>query len=58
MIKDGKPELELSGVYHWPKIFRKGEKIITSLRIDNQGMVSTKNINVTFSHRLFYRNHR
>jgi hypothetical protein len=45
-IKDGKPEVKITGVFHWPKIFRKGDRIDTSLRLINTGNVSASNISV------------
>jgi len=45
-IKDGKPEVNITGVFHWPKVFKKGEKVVTSFRLNNKGNVSANNINV------------
>ena len=45
-IKDGKPEVKITGVLHWPKVFKKGDRIETSFRLRNVGNVSATNINV------------
>jgi hypothetical protein len=45
-IKDGKPEVKIAGVVHWPKVFKKGDRVETSFRLRNEGNVSASNINV------------
>lgn len=45
-IIEGKPELNFIGVFHWPRLFKKGNRIETSFRIRNRGNVSANNINV------------
>jgi uncharacterized membrane protein len=45
-IIGGKPELNISGVFHWPRLFKKGEKIETSFRLTNKGNVSANNITI------------
>jgi len=45
-IKDSKPELKIIGAFSWPKIFRKGDRINTSFRINNIGNVSMDNVSV------------
>jgi len=46
MIKDGKPEVKITGVFHWPKVFKKGDRVETSFRLTNKGNVSASNISV------------
>jgi uncharacterized membrane protein len=45
-IKEGKPEIKIIGVIHWPRVFRKGDRVETSFRLENRGNVSASNINV------------
>jgi hypothetical protein len=45
-IKADEPVLDISGVYHWPKIFKKGSLVKTSFRVRNNGRVSAKNVNI------------
>jgi len=45
-IKGGKPEVKITGVFHWPKIFNKDDRVETSFRLNNTGNVSASNINV------------
>jgi len=48
-IIDGKPDIKISGVFHWPRVFKKGKRIETSFRLRNNGNVSASNINVILS---------
>ncbi len=45
-IKDGKPDIKITGVFHWPRMFKKGDKVETSFRLTNNGNTSAKNISV------------
>ncbi len=45
-IKDGQVEVTLRGVFHWPTVFKKGERITTSFKLFNTGNVSASNITV------------
>ena len=45
-IKDGKPDITITGVFHWPRVFKKGDKVETSFRLTNRGNTSAKNISV------------
>ncbi|MCK4996653.1 MAG: hypothetical protein KAR55_07155, partial [Thermoplasmatales archaeon] len=45
-IKDGKPDIKITGVFHWPRVFKKGDKVETSFRLTNNGNTSAKNIDV------------
>jgi len=46
VIKDAKPELYITGVFHWPRVFKKGDKVVTSFKLENKGNVSANNISV------------
>lgn len=46
-IKHAEPELRVSGVFHWPKVFKKGDKVITSFRVHNDGKASASNVSIT-----------
>ena len=46
MVKDGKTLLQLKDVFHWPKDFKNGEKVITSFKLYNKGNISARDINV------------
>jgi hypothetical protein len=48
-IKDGKPEIEITGVFHWPRVFKKGDRVETSFRLSNRGNTSASNIKVILS---------
>ena len=45
-IIEGKPEITMKGIFHWPRLFKKGDRIETSFRLRNKGNVSANNINV------------
>ncbi|MCX6666889.1 MAG: hypothetical protein NTV74_01410 [Euryarchaeota archaeon] len=45
-IKDAKPELYVTSVFHWPKVFNKGELLETSFKLENKGNVSASNVTV------------
>jgi len=45
-IKYAKPEVRLLGIFHMPRVFKMGQRIITSFRIENRGKVSTDKISV------------
>jgi hypothetical protein len=45
-IKDGNTELKISGVFHWPRVFKKGDKVTTSFKLYNKGNTSASNISV------------
>jgi len=46
LIKDAKVDLRISGVFHWPKVFKKGERVETSFKIFNRGNVSAEKVSV------------
>jgi len=43
-ITDEKPELKITGVFHWPQQFKKGEKITTSFKVENKGRVAAEKV--------------
>jgi uncharacterized membrane protein len=45
-IKDAKPELYITSVFHWPKVFKKGDLAETSFKLENKGNVSASNVTV------------
>jgi len=45
-IANGKAQLNIIGVYHWPRIFKKGDRVETSFRLRNTGNVSTGKVSV------------
>ena len=45
-IKDGKIDLSILGVFHWPSKFKKGEKVKTSFKLKNDGNASANNVSV------------
>jgi len=47
-IKNGETDVRLSGVIHWPKIFKKDDRVETSFKVWNHGNVSTDKISIIF----------
>jgi hypothetical protein len=45
-IKNAQPELRICGVLHWPKAFKKGDRVMTSFKLENRGSASASNISV------------
>ena len=45
-ITDEKPDLRITGILHWPKTFKKGDRVTTSFKLENKGKVSAGNITV------------
>ncbi|RLF36759.1 MAG: hypothetical protein DRM99_02030 [Thermoplasmata archaeon] len=45
-IKNAKPELNISGVVHWPRVFKKGDRVETSFKLFNRGNASAENVTV------------
>ena len=46
MIKKEQPELAITNVFHWPKRFHRGERVVTSLNVENASSVSARNVAV------------
>lgn len=45
MAKDGKTLLKITNVFTWPKEFKKGDRIITSFKLENKGNITARNVN-------------
>jgi hypothetical protein len=45
-IKEGKPEIDITGVFHWPRVFKKGDRVETTFRLSNRGNTSASNNSV------------
>ena len=41
-IKDAKPDLNIVGVFHWPRAFKKGDRVVTSFKLRNNGNAAAK----------------
>lgn len=46
MIKQGKTILRIKDVFTWPKVFERGDRMITSCIVENKGTISARNIEV------------
>jgi hypothetical protein len=49
IVKDEKLDLEIRGVIHWPKQFKKGDRVETSFKLYNKGNVSAENVTVVLN---------
>ena len=47
-IINAETKIDISGVFHWPKTFIKGDRVETSFRLVNRGNVSAKNLKLFF----------
>ena len=45
-IKDSETKLHISSVFHWPRVFKKDDRVETSFKLLNIGNVSARNISV------------
>jgi hypothetical protein len=45
-IKGSETRVEISGVFHWPRVFKKGDRVETSFKLVNRGNVSARNVSV------------
>jgi len=45
-IKDAKPDLQITDVVHSPEIFKKGDRVETSFKLENRGNVAATNVSV------------
>ena len=41
-----KPKLKVIGVIHWPKVFKKGDRVVTSFRLENKAKVAANKVSV------------
>ncbi len=46
MVKEGKTILRIKDVFSWPREFKKGNRIITSFKLENKGGISARNVKV------------
>ncbi|MEA3458642.1 MAG: CARDB domain-containing protein, partial [Candidatus Thermoplasmatota archaeon] len=46
LIKDSKAELSIGGVTHWPRSFKRGDRVTTSFKVKNKGNASASGIDV------------
>ena len=46
MIKEEKPNLGIKNVFHWPRSFRKGDRVVTSFKVENKGNISARKLKV------------
>lgn len=47
-IKNSEVKLEIVSVFHWPKIFKKGDRVETTFKVMNRGNVSAHNVSIRF----------
>jgi len=45
-IKDAEIKVDITGVFHWPRNFKKGDRVETSFKLFNRGNVSARNVSV------------
>ncbi|UCF12259.1 MAG: hypothetical protein JSW06_09490 [Thermoplasmatales archaeon] len=45
MVKDGKTILKIIDIFTWPKKFKKGDRVITSFKLENKGNITARNVN-------------
>ena len=46
MIKKEQAELAITNVFHWPKRFHRGDRVVTSLKVENSSRVSARNTTI------------
>jgi len=46
LIKDSKAKLSISGVAHWPRSFKRGDRVTTYFKVENKGNVSASGVDV------------
>lgn len=47
MINNGTTELSISNVFHWPKPFKKNEKVSTSFKLFNNGSIQSGKVKIS-----------
>ncbi len=45
-IKDAKPDLQINDVTHLPEVFKKGDRVETSFKLENRGKAAATNVSV------------
>ncbi len=46
ITSEEKPRLKIIGVVQWPRIFKKGDRVVTSFRLENKAKVAANNVSV------------
>jgi len=46
LLKDTKINLSISGVLNWPRLFKEGDRVTTSFKVENKGNASASDIDV------------
>ncbi|MFW6119883.1 MAG: CARDB domain-containing protein [Petrotogales bacterium] len=46
MVKEGETLLKITEVFTWPKEFRKGDRVLTSFKLENKGTITARNVDV------------
>ena len=46
LIKDSKAELSIGGVTHWPRSFKRGDRVTISFKVKNKGNASASGVDV------------
>lgn len=47
-VKEGKTILQITDAFTWPKEPAKGDRVITSFKLENKGSLTARNINIVF----------
>ena len=47
MIRKGTSQLKIKNVFSWPREFEKGERVVTSFKLENTGTVAARNVLVS-----------
>jgi hypothetical protein len=45
-LKEAKLSLDIDSVYHWPQLFKKGERVETKFKLVNRGNVASNNVSI------------
>jgi len=45
-IKNAKVDVKMSGVFHWPRVFKKDDRVETSFKLFNRGNTSAENLSI------------
>ena len=46
LIIVGKADLKIANVFNWPKVFKPGDKVITSFKVKNNSKIAARNVSV------------
>ena len=47
VLKESQVHLEIQNVFHWPRIFKKNDRVTTSFKLKNNGNVAVNNITIS-----------